>query len=99
MSISAKKPFFVSDRVGLFKFIGSPGYAIKLLGVGRNGVVVGECDDSFKLVSITDNDKKAQVLSILGKLGKVDLTLDFVHKVSMSLLTRHIKVNRYLDME
>jgi hypothetical protein len=99
MATSAKKPFFISDRVGLFKLIGSPGYAIKLMGVGRNGVVVGECDDSFNLVSINDNDRQAQVFSALSRLRKKDWTLDFVHKVSSSILTRHYKITKSLDME
>lgn len=97
MGTMAKKPFYVSDKIGLFKFIDCPGYGIKAMGVGRSGVLVGECDNKFNLIYITDFEKQKNILSILERL-RTESYKQKIERFNPKMLTSHYKITKRLDM-
>lgn len=97
MGTMALRPFYIGQNIGLFKFIDSPGYGIKSMTVGRAGVVVGECDNKFNLVFITDIDKQEIILSVLGKLRMESYKAN-IEKFNPRMLTKHYKITKRLDM-
>jgi hypothetical protein len=98
MGTMAKKPFYVSDKIGLFKFVDSPGYGIKIMGVGRSGLDIGECDNKFNLLSITNYDKKELVLCLLTSL-RFESYKAFKERFNPKMLTSHFKITKTLNID
>lgn len=101
MKLSAIKPFYVIDKIGLYKYIYSPGYSVKVMTVGRNGIEIGECDDNFNLVSIADKSKSSLVLKTLERINKNIVNREsfkdlFVEKSSRLMLIKHYKISKYI---
>lgn len=98
MGTMAKKPFFANKKIGFYKFIGSPGYAIKIMTVGFEGVFIGECDNNFNLIYINDYDKQELVLSVLfdWKMKSYKSSGD---KVNPKMLTSRFKITKRLNID
>ena len=98
MNLMAKKPFYLSSGIGIFKNIEQPGYTIKILGYGVSGLVVGECDNGFNLVNLTNYEKQELILSVLAKL-RIEFYKGHIERFNPRMLTSHYKLTKTLNID
>ena len=76
MKDTALKAFYISNNIALFKIINENGYVIKELKDGKQGFLIGCCDNSFNLIPPISTDKEKQVKDILFDLKFRFLDID-----------------------